>query len=531
MIDYAAARAGGRRWCRGCCGATRRGARGSPSRAPAATSARSRAGRSRTDDGWRVTGQKVWTSLAQYAQRCVLLTRTGTPESAHRGITALFVDMDTPGITVAADRDDARRARVLRGLLRRRRSCPFDRTLGDEGQGWAVAMDLLPVRAQHRAVAPRRVPPPPAAAAARRCADPGALDPGEARRGDAARSTRSGPAPAPPSTGWPRGETLGRGDVDRQGAAGDGRAGRVRPRRRRRCPADGHDRRRRRRASGGGPSSSTRGRRRSTAAAPRSSATSSPAACSTSGTTDDRRRRPRAVRAQPAQRDRAAHRRRARRRARGARLARRARRSTRAPRCRGCSSCRARPTPRPPRSTTSSRSPSVASSTARPSVVLPAIGRWQPPGQLDSDRVTVARPRHRGAGRRTLRGRRHRRRARRRRGRHVGARRCGRCTASIPWLGLVRGRTARSRSTSSGAAAGRLGSAAVALAQLALGHELVGASRTMLALAREHAARARAVRPADRAVPGRPPPPGRHPRRHRDGRRGARRRVARPVAR
>src|SRR5205823_4319001 len=55
---------------------------------------------SRADDGWRVTGQKVWTSFAQYAQRCVLLTRTGSMESAHRGITALFVDMDTPGITV-----------------------------------------------------------------------------------------------------------------------------------------------------------------------------------------------------------------------------------------------------------------------------------------------------------------------------------------------------------------------------------------------------------------------------------------------
>src|SRR6185503_5845418 len=47
----------------------------------------------RSEAGWRVTGQKVWTSLAQYAQRCVLLTRTGGPESAHRGITALFADM------------------------------------------------------------------------------------------------------------------------------------------------------------------------------------------------------------------------------------------------------------------------------------------------------------------------------------------------------------------------------------------------------------------------------------------------------
>jgi alkylation response protein AidB-like acyl-CoA dehydrogenase len=94
-------------------------------------------------DGWRVSGQKVWTSLAQYAHRCVLLTRTGTPESAHRGITALFVDMDTPGITV----------RPIETMHGAPEFCevffddvrvPFDRTLGDEGQGWSVAMDLLP---------------------------------------------------------------------------------------------------------------------------------------------------------------------------------------------------------------------------------------------------------------------------------------------------------------------------------------------------------------------------------------------------
>jgi alkylation response protein AidB-like acyl-CoA dehydrogenase len=97
----------------------------------------------RTDDGWRVTGQKVWTSLAQFAQRCVLLARTGTPESAHRGITALFVDMDTPGITV-------RPIETMHGALEFCEvffddvAVPFDRTLGDVGQGWSVAMDLLP---------------------------------------------------------------------------------------------------------------------------------------------------------------------------------------------------------------------------------------------------------------------------------------------------------------------------------------------------------------------------------------------------
>ena len=44
----------------------------------------------------------------------------------------------------ATDRDDARRARVLARSSSTTSLVPFDRTLGDEGQGWAVAMDLLP---------------------------------------------------------------------------------------------------------------------------------------------------------------------------------------------------------------------------------------------------------------------------------------------------------------------------------------------------------------------------------------------------
>ena len=97
----------------------------------------------RTDGGWRVDGQKVWTSLAQYASRCVLLTRTGTPESAHRGITAFFVDMDSPGITI-------RPIETMHGVPE---FCevffdgvvvPSDRLLGEVDQGWSIAMDLLP---------------------------------------------------------------------------------------------------------------------------------------------------------------------------------------------------------------------------------------------------------------------------------------------------------------------------------------------------------------------------------------------------
>ena len=98
------------------------------------------------------------------AARChndVLLTRTGTPESAHRGsprCSSTWTRRASPcgRSRRCTARPSSARCSSTTSLV------PFDRTLGDEGQGWAVAMDLLPVRAQHRAVAPRRVPAPPA---------------------------------------------------------------------------------------------------------------------------------------------------------------------------------------------------------------------------------------------------------------------------------------------------------------------------------------------------------------------------------
>ena len=191
--------------------------------------------RARTTTGWRVTGQKVWTSLAQFAQRCVLLTRTGTPESAHRGITALFVDMDTPGITRAPDRDDARRAWSSARSSSTTWSSRSTAPLGEEGQGWAVAMDLLPYERStalwHRAAyLHRRLQQLLDVGPARRAR------PGRASARSPSSSTRSGPGHAPPSTAWPPASTLERRDVDRQGAAGHGRAGRVRPRRARAWP-------------------------------------------------------------------------------------------------------------------------------------------------------------------------------------------------------------------------------------------------------------------------------------------------------
>jgi alkylation response protein AidB-like acyl-CoA dehydrogenase len=91
-------------------------------------------------DNWIVNGQKVWTSFAQFSTRCILLTRTGP---GHDGITAFFVDLDTPGITI-------RPLRTMHGVDE---FCevyyddvviPASRMLGKPGDGWKLAMDLLP---------------------------------------------------------------------------------------------------------------------------------------------------------------------------------------------------------------------------------------------------------------------------------------------------------------------------------------------------------------------------------------------------
>ena len=51
-------------------------------------------------DDFLVNGQKIWTSLGQYADWCILLVRTDTDVPKHRGISYLLVDMHSPGVTV-----------------------------------------------------------------------------------------------------------------------------------------------------------------------------------------------------------------------------------------------------------------------------------------------------------------------------------------------------------------------------------------------------------------------------------------------
>jgi alkylation response protein AidB-like acyl-CoA dehydrogenase len=93
-------------------------------------------------DHWVVTGQKIWTSYAEFATRIVLLARTGTPESRHRGITAMLVDMDSPGVMVqplGSMNDQEEFSQTFFDSVR----VPKHRLIGEVDGGWGVAMNIL----------------------------------------------------------------------------------------------------------------------------------------------------------------------------------------------------------------------------------------------------------------------------------------------------------------------------------------------------------------------------------------------------
>ncbi len=113
-----------------------------------------------------INGQKVWTSLAQYSDRCVLLTRTGPAESRHRGITAFFVDMDTPGITVAPI-EMINGVREFAEVFFDDVVVPADRVLGTVERRLGGRDEHPPVRAVVVFLAAHRVPVPPPGAGRR----------------------------------------------------------------------------------------------------------------------------------------------------------------------------------------------------------------------------------------------------------------------------------------------------------------------------------------------------------------------------
>jgi alkylation response protein AidB-like acyl-CoA dehydrogenase len=96
----------------------------------------------RRGDEYVISGHKIWTSHGETASRIVTLVRTGTPESRHRGLSMILVDVAAPGVTVRPIRLASGRAELAECFFDDVR-VPAGRLIGAEGQGWAVAMYLL----------------------------------------------------------------------------------------------------------------------------------------------------------------------------------------------------------------------------------------------------------------------------------------------------------------------------------------------------------------------------------------------------
>jgi alkylation response protein AidB-like acyl-CoA dehydrogenase len=96
----------------------------------------------RDGEDYVLTGSKIWTTHAHWANRMFCLARTSAEGRPQAGITFLLIDMDTPGISVKPIVTLAGEHEVNQVFFDEARTPVADR-LGEENQGWAVAKHLL----------------------------------------------------------------------------------------------------------------------------------------------------------------------------------------------------------------------------------------------------------------------------------------------------------------------------------------------------------------------------------------------------
>jgi len=96
----------------------------------------------RDGDDWLVTGQKVWTSGAQYSKWCMLVARTDPDQPKHKGLSYFLMDMDSPGVEVRPLVQITGSPEFNELFLEEVR-IPHSQMLGKEGDGWMVALTTL----------------------------------------------------------------------------------------------------------------------------------------------------------------------------------------------------------------------------------------------------------------------------------------------------------------------------------------------------------------------------------------------------
>jgi alkylation response protein AidB-like acyl-CoA dehydrogenase len=93
-------------------------------------------------DTFVVNGQKVWTSYASMAAKCFCYVRTDTDVPKHKGISALIIDMDTPGIEVRPLRHVTGQAEFAEVFFTDV-IVPRSNLVGELNGGWRITMGAL----------------------------------------------------------------------------------------------------------------------------------------------------------------------------------------------------------------------------------------------------------------------------------------------------------------------------------------------------------------------------------------------------
>jgi alkylation response protein AidB-like acyl-CoA dehydrogenase len=96
----------------------------------------------RKGDGWVLSGQKIWSTLAHFSDFGMIVTRTDPEAAKHAGLTYFVVDMHAPGIEVRPIRQINGASGFNEVFLNEVRVPDADR-LGAVGDGWRVALTTL----------------------------------------------------------------------------------------------------------------------------------------------------------------------------------------------------------------------------------------------------------------------------------------------------------------------------------------------------------------------------------------------------
>lgn len=112
----------------------------------------------RVDGGWKVNGQKIWTTYAHRSDYGILLARTDSGAPKHKGLTMFILDMRAPGVEVRNIKDMAGGS-AFNEVFFTDVAIPEDHRIGDVGGGWKVALTtLMNERLQLGSAAPTGVP-------------------------------------------------------------------------------------------------------------------------------------------------------------------------------------------------------------------------------------------------------------------------------------------------------------------------------------------------------------------------------------